>query len=74
MCADVQVTATPYRQASDNLFASACSLSLSLFFLISLIYKYAPCSSCTVAHPEHDVDAPSLPCQPRATAAWLPSP
>ena len=37
----IQMTAAPYRKFSDNFFASACSLLLSVLFLLCLLFKYA---------------------------------
>lgn len=37
----VQITATPFRKASDNFFASGCSLSIAALFLLCLLFKYS---------------------------------
>lgn len=36
----VQITASPYRNPSDDFFATGCSLAIAMFFLCSLIFKY----------------------------------
>ena len=37
----VQLTAKPYAFASDNWLALVCSLGLTLFFMIAMLFKHA---------------------------------
>lgn len=56
----VQLVAMPYRHASDNLLALACSTNLVFLFLGSLFFKYS--SEIHARAPPHAV--PSAPPHP----------
>lgn len=40
MFLSIQTAASPYRKPSDDLFANGCSLLLSVFFVVALVFKY----------------------------------
>ena len=51
----LQTRASPFKRASDDFFAIACSLLLSVFFLCAILYKYA---ELTDVHDLYDVMSP----------------